>query len=781
MERVYGITEMVGLGIAILLLCSAVTGAHCTAVRLLPDRLPMLEWTEFQAAGYPGKVSGLIFDARNPADNGMPLGGIETGCLDLETTGELGYCTIFNSFFPRRQINLPFLGLSVDKKVWLLSARSLPGVKCARNIRYWGHYPIADLDYEMHCPVKVEMRAWSPFIPGDVVNSNVPGAVFEVRLRNDTGQARKCTLAMSFPGHTQGEAWLEGTVKEAYHGSADGITGRMGPHIAFFVGAIGQKASRIGGGLSNNGERWSGIADALPPYVSPDQGNAGVSAAYDFTLKPNERKTVRLLLAWYAPMWNGQGYGTIAQGWAGRAGQSYLHMYGARFGSLRDVVDKLAGEHESLLKRIISWQSVIYADKTLPVWLRDTLVNSLHMITETSVWAQAKPPVGDWCRAEDGFFAMNESPRSSPQMECIPCAFYGNLPIVYFFPKLALSNLRAHKAYQLPSGRPVFIFGPAYEVAVPNEGYQHVLNGSCYAEIFDKLWLARGRDAELLKEFYPSLKKATEYTMTLRPEYGVRQVISMPTGNQGDTWHESTQFYGMVTQVAGAHLAHLQMACEWAEAMGDKEWLAHLQGLLKGGSDAAEEFLWTGSYYRLYNEPETGHKSDVMMGYQLDGEWISLFHGYKGVFKHERAAKALETLKGANADPEKWPHGALVFGAPDGGIIREGFDCGYWTNTGMHAPACLMLGMTYIYNGQKEFGLELCRRTMSTIVRDHRGGWDWGILYKGDTGLKVYGNDYYQDLILWSLPAAIEGKPLDGPVAKGGLVDRIIRAGNTSR
>ena len=745
------------------------SSANYSDDRLLQDGLPILQWAEFRAAGYPGNVSGLIFDAKNPAENGMPLGGIETGCLDLETTGELGYCTIFNSFFPRHSLNLPFLGLSVDKSVWLLSARSLPGVNCARNIRYWGHYPVADLDYEMDCPVQVEMRAWSPFIPGDVVNSNIPGAVFEVRLKNESETTRQCTLAMSFPGNSQGEATQEGVYKAAYHGSADGISVKMGDNISFLIGAIGETVTRVGGAMWNNAALWNNISNDLPEYVSPDHGNAGVSIAYDFTLKPNEQKTVRFVLAWYCPTWNGQGFSM-------GSGQSYTHMYAAQFGSITDVVDKLALEHESLLKRIIAWQSVIYAENTLPAWLRDTLVNSLHLITETAVWAQAKPPVGDWCKPEDGVFAMNEAPRACPQMECIPCTFYGNLPIVYFFPQLALSNLRAHKAYQLPNGRPAWVFGMTYEVAVPSEGYQFVLNGSCYGEIFNKLWLARGKDIELLKEFYPSLKKATEFTMTLRPEYGVRQVISMPTGNTGDTWHESTQFYGMVAQVASVHLAHLQMACGWAEAMNDQDWLDHLKSLLEGGQDAAEEFLWTGSYYRLYNEPETGHISDVLMGYHLDGEWMSLFHGHNGVFNHDRVVKTLETLKSTNADPDKWPHGVLVFGAPDGGIIGDGFDCGYWTNIGTHAPAGLMLGMTYIYGGQKEFGLELCRRIMSTIVRDHQGGWDWGILYMGDTGIKAYGNDYYQDLILWSLPAAIQDKPLDGPLAPGGLVDRILRA-----
>ena len=51
----------------------------------------------------------------------MALGGIDTGCIDLETSGLLGYCTIFNTHIPRRgPINLPVLGVQVGGKTWVL-------------------------------------------------------------------------------------------------------------------------------------------------------------------------------------------------------------------------------------------------------------------------------------------------------------------------------------------------------------------------------------------------------------------------------------------------------------------------------------------------------------------------------------------------------------------------------------------------------------------------------------------------------------------------------------
>jgi hypothetical protein len=76
---------------------------------------------QFRAAGYPGDVTGVIYRRATPATNGMPLGGVDTGCVDLETSGMWGYSTLFNSHVPRRgPINAAAFGLSVGGKTWVL-------------------------------------------------------------------------------------------------------------------------------------------------------------------------------------------------------------------------------------------------------------------------------------------------------------------------------------------------------------------------------------------------------------------------------------------------------------------------------------------------------------------------------------------------------------------------------------------------------------------------------------------------------------------------------------
>ena len=67
--------------------------------RIFPTNLNPSEWVSFDADGFSKPVCGLIHNLEKPASNGMPLGGIDTGCIDLETSGLWGYCTIFNSMF----------------------------------------------------------------------------------------------------------------------------------------------------------------------------------------------------------------------------------------------------------------------------------------------------------------------------------------------------------------------------------------------------------------------------------------------------------------------------------------------------------------------------------------------------------------------------------------------------------------------------------------------------------------------------------------------------------
>ena len=268
--------------------------------KLFPTDLPDSEWKQFPAAGYSRPVSGVLFSTGKPPCCGVPLGGISTGCVDIESNGTLGFNCLFDAFPRKPQLLKPFLGLAVGNRTWVLTSEPiraggvfetcheprrsregwmvtvplLKGVQSAKEIHYWGHFPVADLEYEIPgSSVDVALRAWAPFIPGDVIASNTPGAVFEVRLRNTSASPQQGTLAFSFPGPTQQEAQVpadvppkdmeiggmkasrpvvEGGVEgrhQRIQAPVNGVSVEIETGVGYCLGVVGEQRVRTGGGM----------------------------------------------------------------------------------------------------------------------------------------------------------------------------------------------------------------------------------------------------------------------------------------------------------------------------------------------------------------------------------------------------------------------------------------------------------------------------------------------------------------------------------------------------
>jgi uncharacterized protein (DUF608 family) len=150
----------------------------------------------------------------------------------------------------------------------------------------------------------------------------------------------------------------------------------------------------------------------------------------------------------------------------------------------------------------------------------------------------------------------------------------------------------------------------------------------------------------------------------------------------------------------------------------------------------------------------------------LDGQWANRFHRLEGVFRTDRVKKALATVKRSCLVENG---GAVSFADADGTPQLVSY--------GIFPPETYILGMTFMYEEDKETGLEIVRRSMYNMVIRHRHPWDLTNMIRCDTGERTFGTDYYQNMMLWAVPAAVEGKDISALCAKGGLVDRVIQAG----
>ena len=225
-------------------------------------------------AGFTNPVTGIVYNRATAPCCGMPLGGVATGCIDVDTRGVWGYSSLFNGWddfyyfrariprmIPRPE---PIFGLSMGENTWALATEEFIGggpvgwctephnpgvwtkdpqprvkqlttakinrVRAASEVLYWGHFPIAELDYLTDAPVHVKVRAWSPFFPGNPVESNTPAAVFEVRLKNRSSAPQSGSLAMNLPGPNSREArsdeFTRKEVRHKFHGTV--VSSRAG-------------------------------------------------------------------------------------------------------------------------------------------------------------------------------------------------------------------------------------------------------------------------------------------------------------------------------------------------------------------------------------------------------------------------------------------------------------------------------------------------------------------------------------------------------------------------
>jgi len=143
---------------------------------------------------------------------GMPVGGIATGQLYLRGDGTLGLWQIFNRHVFTGYGQNCYRTYKPDSPVdsgftVIVEKDGKPLVKpLNRNfssVEFAGEYPIGIVRYrEDGFPVKVELEAFSPFIPLNAKDSALPATLFHITVENTSGKSLRAGIL----------AWLENAV-----------------------------------------------------------------------------------------------------------------------------------------------------------------------------------------------------------------------------------------------------------------------------------------------------------------------------------------------------------------------------------------------------------------------------------------------------------------------------------------------------------------------------------------------------------------------------------------
>jgi len=344
--------------------------------------------------------------------------------------------------------------------------------------------------------------------------------------------------------------------------------------------------------------------------------------------------------------------------------------------------------------------------------------------------------------------------------------------LAYLFPDLFLQLLRSYKAVQRKDGEIPFSTGRLGDVPSlmqPEFTWQMSLNGTCFIMMVDRLWTITGDDS-IIGEFYGSIKKCHDF-MSKMAKGGW---LCMPDKG-GSEWFEHSKFHGLTSHVGGLHLSQLLIVEKMAKKMGDVALKEECRHDYEEAVALLNDKLWTGTHYLTWLDEESGRENDDVMTYQLDGVFTNAQAGiWEKMYDDERIRTVIDTVWGANVKLGGG-YGALNYARADGTymtIENDGYGkyCVFTQNT-------IIFAMTCMYSGQAERGLELAESTWRNLVLKQGLGWDMThIVHAGEGGRKVFGADYNQQSVIWSLPAAIEGADVSGPVREGGLVYDMLLA-----
>ncbi len=158
-----------------------------------------------------------IFQGRQLKMISFPLGGVAAGSLGLGGRGQLRDWEIFNRpnqggspayAFPAIWIqsgNSKPIAHVLESRILPpyqgetgLGANNAPGLSRLATATFTGEYPLAHIDFEdRRLPVKVELDAFTPFIPHDPDDSGLPVAILRYRVTNSGFATAKVGIAFS--------------------------------------------------------------------------------------------------------------------------------------------------------------------------------------------------------------------------------------------------------------------------------------------------------------------------------------------------------------------------------------------------------------------------------------------------------------------------------------------------------------------------------------------------------------------------------------------------------
>jgi uncharacterized protein (DUF608 family) len=742
------------------------------------------------------------FEGRQLRMIAFPLGGVAAGSISLGGRGQLRDWEIFNrpnkGFRPRYAFpsvwaqagDKPPVVRVLESRIQPpyegpdgLGADNVPGLSRLESATFIGSYPMAHIDFhDPALPVKVELDAFSPFIPHDPEDSGLPVAVLHYRITNPGTVAATVGIAFSVENPvfaTGGGPTSDRRLNEfRSEGAAAGLlmsnAGLPSDHP--MSGSFALAALPAGADVSHwagwpQGKWWNApllFWDQFSRYgrleEQPEPHNAVGALCLQRIIAPGQSADFRFLLGWHfpnrTPAWCG---------WEAPPGEENTvigNYYATRFRHAWQAVTYAAQHLDSLEARTQVFAAAL-RDSTLPGVVKEAASANLSTLATTTCF-----------RTADGEFHGFEGSRDALGCCFGNCTHVWNYETVtpFLFPTFARSLRKSAFGYSMDE------IGAMHFRQLLPDGNARSANAAADGQMGQIVhawldWKLSG-DQEWLRAIWPRVKKAIEFAWI--PGGWDSNRDGVLEGVQHNTY--DVEFYGPNPMCGIYYLAALKAGAEMADAAGDSSAALEYRKLLEEGSRWIDAHLFNGEYYvqeirgfsadkiapslRGGMGAEDTEKPEFQVGAgclidQLVGQYLADVGNLGAVVDPQHVRKALGSIYRYNARRTLAEHEnvARTYALNDEAAVVI---CDYATAKRPHIPfpyySEVWSGLEYVLAalmiswGMVQEGIECVRNTRRRYDGEKRNPWDEA----------ECGHHYARAMSSWSVLVALSGFSYDG-------------------
>lgn len=613
-------------------------------------------------------------------------------------------------------------------------------------------------------PFVVEMRAWSPLIPRNVKDSALPLAYFDFRLQKLDPTAYDVSIVASLRnavGHdVKHKLWTAHRIQEpGFCGAFMGASGLPKNHPSagtLALVALEQEAACdigwehlhpyyedfLSRGVQNkvHAEDRHGRDSEDGPIYAKNACYASVGVALPFGQDDSSETT--FCLAWdfphrkalpvsdntFAPPGYLEEVQTKPTGQPHKEIHLEGHYYSNFFLSAAEVAAYGALSYPRLKSETERFHDTFFAS-SLPPFLLDQINSHLNTL-RTSTWLTL---AGDF-----GVVEGLGIEKSFAGLSTIDVAMYGQILTTALFPELDKAVIHSHVRAQMTCGIIAHSISHNFRETKPAElsGTRLDLTSQFAVLALRAAWFSD--DKVFLREVWPSIKRALDYTLRERDHNG----DGLPDMEGIMCSYDNFPMFGVAPYVAVQWLAAVQAALHAAKELGDDSFIERYSPVFHRGLDSLDSTTWTGEYYRLFADgPRT---DDGCLADQIFGHLAAHLSGLPGFLGPERVHSSFDHVLKRNFRPRQglrncqWPGDGFLHPVAEDCWVDQANTC--WTGVELAFATHL------IYEGRWSEGLSIVE-SVDRRYRHYGMYWDH----------QEYGGHYFRAMSAWGIIHAALG------------------------